>query len=84
MQVSAHAALWLSRERLIKSAIGVWITVVILELIRDLAIRAREGRNVFIPSGPIGAARPCVVVAVPFDELWITPLDRMALRRRLI
>ena len=27
---------------------------------------------------------PRTVAAVLFDELWITPLDRMALRRRLI
>ena len=58
--------------------------MVILELIHAFAIGAREGRDVFIPSRPTGAARPRVVAAVPFDELWITPLDRMALRRRLI
>jgi len=31
--------------------------VVILELIHAIAIGAREGRDVFIPSRPIGAAR---------------------------
>ena len=47
------------------------------------AVGAREGRDAFIPSRPAGAAR-ATVAADSFDELWITPLDRMALRRRLI
>ena len=57
--------------------------MVILELIHAIAIGAREGRDAFIPSRPAGAAR-ATVAADLFDELWITPLDRMALRRRLI
>jgi hypothetical protein len=47
------------------------------------AVGAREGRDAFIPSRPAGAAR-ATVAADLFDELWITPLDRTALRRRLI